>query len=382
MSGCSSTAEGRARAVPEDPYGRPLGRAVGTVATMTDTGPGTPAPFADMMAARSGGRWPALTRALQTSHGPLMPWLADRFPTRNRRPVFTRYRDSVGPILVPAGAASTGGGSGAVGGSFDYLVRFLVEPRPVNLPAIGAHRFRGRMPTALAELSARLGAAPPSPAELFGPPTATVFDGPQSPTMPDAELLARGCWALSLLTELARGVPPDRSPLAELDRRTVSGDDLLGLALPAALDQLAALREQAESVLLPALSAQVGRWVVGPTFEGSALMNADADLIAAGTLLEIKTVLGSTRTDGTRYATIDAQMLFQLLGYVLLDFHDEFAIHEVALFSARYGHLAVWDLQELLDTVAGHPVDVPALRAEFERFLHDGPDQAGAAGHH
>ncbi|UFS93754.1 hypothetical protein [Nocardia huaxiensis] len=100
-------------------------------------------------------------------------------------------------------------------------------------------------------------------------------------------------------------------------------------------------------------------------------MNADADLIAAGTLVEIKTVLGSKRKDGSRYAVLDAPMLFQMVGYALLDFHNEFNIREVALFSARYGHLACWGLQELLDALTGHQVDLPALRSEFARFLLD-----------
>lgn len=39
------------------------------------------------------------------------------------------------------------------------------------------------------------------------------------------------------------------------------------------------------------------------------------------------------------------------------------------LFSARCGHLAIWELQDLLDTLAGHTVDLAASRAEFEAFL-------------
>ncbi|OZM70294.1 hypothetical protein CFN78_25530 [Amycolatopsis antarctica] len=159
--------------------------------------------------------------------------------------------------------------------------------------------------------------------------------------------------------------------LAMLDPATVSGDDLLSLASPAALDQLAALREQAEAVLVPALATRTGTWSVGPTFTGSVLMNADADLIAAGTLVEIKTVLGSKRADGSRYATLDAKVLFQILGYALLDFHDEFTIREVALFNARFGHLAIWNLQDLLDGAAGRPVELSSLRAEFEEFLRN-----------
>lgn len=39
---------------------------------------------------------------------------------------------------------------------------------------------------------------------------------------------------------------------------------------------------------------------MGPTFAGSRFMNADADVIAAGLLLELKTNLGNKRSDGTR----------------------------------------------------------------------------------
>jgi hypothetical protein len=312
-------------------------------------------------------RWPALTEALKLRDCPLKPFLVELFP--HTKPIFERYKESVGPLVV-SGDTTTGGGTGAVGGAYDHLVRFLIEPQPdVLLPAIGAARFGGRMPMALAELAVRLGTHAPSLKSLDGPAAVTEFDGPRFPTTREPELLARGCWALSYLTELGRGVPPERSPLAALDSRSVSGADLLELASPAALGQLAALREQAEEVLLPALASRVGRWAVGPTFEGSKLMNADADLIAAGTLVEIKTVLGSKRKDGSRYAVLDAHMLFQLVGYVLLDFHDEFNIREVALFNARYGDLATWDLQELLDSLAGHPVDLSTLRSEFARLL-------------
>lgn len=91
-----------------------------------------------------------MTEALKIKDCSLKPWLNERFPTKNTKPIFQRYKDSVGPIQVPASAVPTGGGSGAVGGSFDYLVRFLVEAHPdVHLPAIGARRYSGRMPTAL-----------------------------------------------------------------------------------------------------------------------------------------------------------------------------------------------------------------------------------------
>lgn len=54
-------------------------------------------------------------------------------------------------------------------------------------------------------------------------------DGPCPPSTTDPELLAR-MRALSLLTELDRGMPVECSPLAELNPASVSGDNLIGLA--------------------------------------------------------------------------------------------------------------------------------------------------------
>jgi hypothetical protein len=51
---------------------------------------------------------------------------------------------------------------------------------------------------------------------------------------------------------------------------------------------LAAFREVFASTLLPSLGQRPGRWVLGPTFTGSALVKADADLIVAGLLLDLK----------------------------------------------------------------------------------------------
>ena len=36
-------------------------------------------------------------------------------------------------------------------------------------------------------------------------------------------------------------------------------------------------------------------------------------------------------------------MMFQVIGYALLDFDDAYQLTEVGTFSARYGYLAIWD---------------------------------------
>jgi hypothetical protein len=97
-------------------------------------------------------------------------------------------------------------------------------------------------------------------------------------------VLARACWALALLTELYRiGLRPD-SPLARLPARAVSAEQLMALAPPKTVAEFLDLRGHAEQVLLPALAVGGGAWAIGPTFSGSQIMNADADLVAAGLL--------------------------------------------------------------------------------------------------
>ena len=61
--------------------------------------------------------------------------------------------------------------------------------------------------------------------------------------------------------------------------------------------------------------------------------------------------------------------LWQMLGYVFMDYIDEFAMTDVALFSAQYGYLAQWNIDVLLPRLAGRPVTATALRAEFRTLL-------------
>ncbi|MER5337952.1 hypothetical protein [Micromonospora sp. NPDC002717] len=194
------------------------------------------------------------------------------------------------------------------------------------------------------------------------------FSGPVAGSEADSQLLARACWALALLTDLYRVGPAAGSPAMALASRSITAEKLLDLASPEAVEELRALRASAERVILPSLAARRGAWALGPTFAGSSLMNADADLIAAGLLLELKTGLGSKRRDGTRRSSLAAPTIMQLLGYVLLEFADEFAIETVGVYNARYAHLAAWCLPELLAELAGRPVDLKKERVAFHQL--------------
>jgi hypothetical protein len=196
-----------------------------------------------------------------------------------------------------------------------------------------------------------------------GLPHGETFAGPLPGSSAPPELLARAAWALALLTEVYRAGPVTLAagPLGLLPPGTATAADLLGLAPPAGLDQLARFRRVFETALLPQLAGRQGPWALGPVFTGSAVMNADADLIAAGLLLDLKTAAARP--------SLGVKDMCQLIGYALLDFDDEYQITDVGLFVARYAYLATWDLGSLLAELAGHPVSLSSERAEFRTLL-------------
>ena len=129
----------------------------------------------------------------------------------------------------------------------------------------------------------------------------------------------------------------------------------------AGLDQLAGFRHVFSTILIPQLAARRGTWALGPTFTGSALIKADADLIAAGLLLDLKT--------SAKKPSLGVTDLLQVIGYALLDFDDEYRLDALGIFSARYAYLAIWELPALLSELAGHDVDLRTVRGRFRDLL-------------
>jgi hypothetical protein len=97
---------------------------------------------------------------------------------------------------------------------------------------------------------------------------------------------------------------------------------------------------------------------LNPTFAGSGdVGGADTDLIVDGCLIEIKT---------SKQMQIDADWLRQLVGYVLLDYNDEYHINSVALYMVRQGVLFTWPLADFLSLLtASDAITLPLLRQEF-----------------
>lgn len=303
-----------------------------------------------------GGTLSALTSEVKDTKSPVARWLRSTFP--HHQDVQADYREAAGParVLPPTGIAH-----GTQGAAIDWWLRFLIDPAPsVSLAVDGLQTGRAPCGRAGLELLHDLGAVDNSGIHL-GPVRPAGF-GDRSD-----EWWARVSYALALLAELCRARRVDGSRLMRLGPHS-SAADLLALAEADEVTDLAAMRDVAVECLLPALPA--GPVSTGSTFDGSADIHADADLIVGGTLVDFKARQGARpRADGSRAAVLSREDLDQLLGYVLLDYSDAFALHSVAVYAARYGHYASWPLADLCAELAGRQVDLAALRQEFAQVL-------------
>ncbi len=297
----------------------------------------------------------ALTYEVKDPSSPVAVWLRTTFPLH--KDVQTAYRTAAGPARVlPSTAVATG----TQGAAIDWWLRMLVDPAvSVDLALAGLQSRRVTCARAGLELLFELGGVD--------------RDGTVRPVAPNRfadrsdEWWARVCYALALLVELYRAPSIEGSRLMRL-RRDSRALDLLALANDDEVTDLIAMRDLACEHLLPALPP--GPVATGMTFDGSHDLNADADLIAGGVLVDFKASQGgSPRKDGTRAATLARTELDQLLGYALMDFSDTFALHTVAIYATRFGHYAAWPLTDLCTQMAGRPVDFPALRQEFAQVL-------------
>jgi hypothetical protein len=310
----------------------------------------------------------SLTRELKKPDSPIRRHLGERFPNvGDLRRGYAQDTAGLAPIEPRPGAKIA---YRTLGTAFDWQVRFLVEPAPdLRLAFAGAWRAGKDLFSLCGVLTAEVGGSLTLSARPGPPPSrpAAPVDGHRAAAL-DAERLARVCWALALFTEVYRSAPVARSPLGRLDP-AASLEELLALPSADEIADLLALAAAARRELLPALAERGGSVRVGPKFAGSVDLAADADLIAGGLLLELKVKLGDRRSDGRRRWSLDRQTVYELLGYLLLDYENAYRVEALGVYSARYAHLAIWPLAELLDVLAGGPVDLAQARAEFRQVV-------------
>ncbi|WP_242891097.1 hypothetical protein [Actinomadura litoris] len=101
--------------------------------------------------------------------------------------------------------------------------------------------------------------------------------------------------------------------------------------------------------------------VCGPLFAGSGdLGGADADYILDGLLLDCKAT--------TRPRRLGREEIYQLAGYLLLDYDDHYGINRVGLYLSRQGALITWTVEDFLRRL-GTTAPLPLLRRRFRSHL-------------
>lgn len=316
----------------------------------------------------------SLTQGLISPRTPLRRFLDQELSAGTRR-LRAAYRErlSFDRVIVPG--AGVGGEAGTVGTAIDQRLRLAFTTAdsvdaatawgvalcgPANTPD-----RRTRDPqAALADVGRDLVTAiAASAADL----RLDVRSTPMVRTGEEEERLARmllvGAWyALNYRVPVAfSDTPLYQTAAADPGRLTL--DKALAIPHPDLVADLLAQLETAASSPLAALrrKSRARLCCAGPTFDGSADIAADADLVVTSTLIEFK----STR----RIHEFSQRTMHQLLGYVLMDYTDQHIIDQVAVYLTPAGAFISWPIEDYLALLGARRRDLGELRAAFERLL-------------
>lgn len=170
--------------------------------------------------------------------------------------------------------------------------------------------------------------------------------------------ICRYCFVLALFEQVLRThqLPPT-SPLQAFNpKATATAADLLSLADPWVDDlcQLSWLFYERQRKMF---SQQA--WIHPRNLWRMA--GAEADLLLEGYVIDFKT---------TTNPKLDPTWLYQVLGYVLLEYPPEHPVQGVGLYMVRQGVLVRWRLGNLLlRLMHGSPVALEVLQTEFRQVL-------------
>ena len=257
------------------------------------------------------------------------------------------YRKRSGPLLVDGGTTAPG----AIGTAFDFEIRMLLDPDFYPLRDV---RVR-----ALSDAEVR---------EVFG----VIVSAQNAAHAQDMPALDRACMALAHCMDLTGlHYSASQTPIWALKNAgALTTESILGLVTEDAQTQLAKLRSLAMDKLLPTLP---GPHDLAPDLPMlMPVCAADADLISGGLLVELKTNLGlENKKTHVRTNTLQMKALYQLVSYVLFDLADDHRLTDFGVYSARYGNLISWPIQEAFEIMAGLPVDLHEERTLLASALLD-----------
>jgi hypothetical protein len=155
------------------------------------------------------------------------------------------------------------------------------------------------------------------------------------------DALGRLCFVAAYYEDVYRtGEFRRYSMLADATPATTFAD--LMVDVPAyAIEDIARQMELASEPFAPLRALPARNRACGPTFHGSQdIGGADADFIVGGLLLDCKAAIQPRR--------LGRDELYQLAGYLLLDYDDQYRIDRVGLYLSRQGALIVWTVPDFL----------------------------------
>lgn len=276
----------------------------------------------------------------------------EKFP-HTRRVVLEQNRKLAGADTILPQTGDEAYPYGEVGMAIDYRIRYYVEVTPFhNLVAARGAKHVSRFTDALPEgvISDFIECLKRT----------LVRIDPSQKFLSRSEELEINCYCFWLaLFEQAFRVGR-RSTNSLLTQQFDSVSELLAVVKDEWLEDLCALSWRFYESCKDLLD---GEWSLNPTFQGSAdIGGADADLIVDSCLIDIKTTINPIITN---------TMLYQLLGYALLDYEDQYELRNVGIYLSRQGTLATWSLTELADRmfVEEETPPIEDLRAQFKEAV-------------
>lgn len=170
--------------------------------------------------------------------------------------------------------------------------------------------------------------------------------------------LTRYCIVLALFDEVFRAGARSGSPLF-LGEPKNDVEDLLAIPAGHWVDDISSLLQSFYDNFDASMSTNA---VMNPVFDGSRdVGGADADFILDGCIYELKTTINARITKG---------WLYQLLGYVFLDYSNKYQINEVAIYLSRQSTLFRWPLQEIINVLShDSSPQIDELRINFEQVV-------------
>ncbi|MEV4094337.1 UvrD-helicase domain-containing protein [Streptosporangium saharense] len=175
------------------------------------------------------------------------------------------------------------------------------------------------------------------------------------------ETIVRLCFVAAFYEDIARTGHLRRFNLLATATATTSLADLVAAVPAYVLDDIGHQMRLAERPLAALRALPPAARVCGPIFTGSGdIGGADADYILDGLLLDCK----ATRTP----RRLGREEIYQLAGYLLLDYDDEYGIDHVGLYLSRQGALITWETRDFLHRL-GARMPLARLRAAFRAHL-------------